>query len=59
MENKQIKLRPEKRQQNVVLNISYGAEQEQVGLSLYHVKNINHLSGSDESGARVEYKLRW
>ena len=59
MENKQLNLKPSGRQQNLVATVSFGPVQEQAGLTLYYVNNINHLDGVDEIGARIEYKYRW
>ena len=59
MEHKKIHLKPGSRQENVVANMTYGSTEEQLGLTMYYVKNINHIAGDKESGARIDYVLHW
>jgi len=59
MEHKQIELKPRSRQVNVVANMTYGSREEHLGLTMYFVKNTNHVAGENDSGVRIDYTLRW
>ena len=59
MEHKDFNLKPGSRQENIVANLIYGSDNNHLELTMYFANNTNHVAGNRESGARIDYTLRW